>query len=306
MLRTLTAACALLALATPALSQDGAVLRDAVAAYDQSTNAERLAVLTGQLEAAGLDYEIQTFEGGARGQPMTGSNVVVTLGEGERDLLLTAHYDAVVLQSGELADGLVDNAASTVALIEAAKVLRDRDLNHRVQIIFLDQEELGLIGARKWIEAHGLADVAAVVNSDVAGYGDTLMYGQNNGPQSAFMTRAVQELCAERAMQCVGYPVYPPSDDRAFSGAGRPAGAPASAVVPTVSLGFQDEVGAHQMWLAFNGGETNGLAEGFVPRVFQLIHSADDTMEQIDPTTVKTAGEVYAALVERLDRKLAE
>ena len=32
------------------------------------------------------------------------------------------------------------------------------------------------------------ADVAAVVNSDVAGYGDTLMYGQNNGAQSAFVT----------------------------------------------------------------------------------------------------------------------
>ena len=69
MLRTLTAACALLALSTPALSQDGAVLRDAVAAYDQSTNAERLAVLTGQLEAAGLDYEIQTFEGWPRVPP---------------------------------------------------------------------------------------------------------------------------------------------------------------------------------------------------------------------------------------------
>ena len=98
MLRTLTAACALLALATPAMAQDEAALLDAVAAYEQPTNAERLAVLTGQLDAAGLDYEIQTFEGGARGQPMTGSNVVVTLGEGERDLLLTAHYDAVVLQ----------------------------------------------------------------------------------------------------------------------------------------------------------------------------------------------------------------
>ena len=168
MLRTLTAACALLALATPALAQDEAALLDTVAAYEQPTNAERLAVLTGQLDAAGLDYEIQTFEGGARGQPMTGSNVVVTLGEGERDLLLTAHYDAVVLQSGELADGLVDNAASTVALIEAAKVLRDRDLSHRVQIIFFDQEELGLIGAHRWIETNGTDRVAAVGHSDVA------------------------------------------------------------------------------------------------------------------------------------------
>ena len=291
MLRTLTAACALLALATPAMAQDEAALLDAVAAYEQPTNAERLAVLTGQLDAAGLDYEIQTFEGGARGQPMTGSNVVVTLGEGERDLLLTAHYDAVVLQSGELADGLVDNAASTVALIEAAKVLRDRDLNHRVQIIFLDQEELGLIGASRWIEANGTDHVAAVVNSDVAAFGDALMYGENNGERSAFVLTALREECADRALTCVGFPVYPPSDDRAFI----------AAEVPVVSIGFQNRVGAHQMWLAFNGGETPGLAQGFVPEVFQLIHSEGDVIEAVDPATVALAAEVYADLITRLD-----
>ena len=291
MLRTLTAACALLALATPAMAQDEAALLDAVAAYEQPTNAERLAVLTGQLDAAGLDYEIQTFEGGARGQPMTGSNVVVTLGEGERDLLLTAHYDAVVLQSGELADGLVDNAASTVALIEAAKVLRDRDLNHRVQIIFLDQEELGLIGASRWIEANGTDHVAAVVNSDVAAFGDALMYGENNGDRSAFVLTALREECADRALTCVGFPSYPPSDDRAFI----------AAEVPGVSIGFQNRVGAHQMWLAFNGGENPGLAQGFVPEVFQLIHSEGDVIEAVDPATVALAAEVYADLITRLD-----
>ena len=291
MLRTLTAACALLALATPAMAQDEAALLDAVAAYEQPTNAGRLAVLTGQLDAAGLDYEIQTFEGGARGQPMTGSNVVVTLGEGERDLLLTAHYDAVVLQSGELADGLVDNAASTVALIEAAKVLRDRDLNHRVQIIFLDQEELGLIGASRWIEANGTDRVAAVVNSDVAAFGDALMYGENNGDRSAFVLTALREECADRALTCVGFPVYPPSDDRAFI----------AAEVPVVSIGFQNRVGAHQMWLAFNGGENPGLAQGFVPEVFQLIHSEGDVIEAVDPATVALAAEVYADLITRLD-----
>ena len=291
MLRTLTAACALLALATPAMAQDEAALLDAVAAYEQPTNAERLAVLTGQLDAAGLDYEIQTFEGGARGQPMTGSNVVVTLGEGERDLLLTAHYDAVVLQSGELADGLVDNAASTVALIQAAKVLRDRDLNHRVQIIFFDQEELGLIGASRWIEANGTDRVAAVVNSDVAAFGDALMYGENNGERSAFVLTALREECADRALTCVGFPVYPPSDDRAFI----------AAEVPVVSIGFQNRIGAHQMWLAFNGGENPGLAQGFVPEVFQLIHSEGDVIEAVDPATVALAAEVYADLITRLD-----
>lgn len=303
MLRTLTAAIALLALAGPApaqdvsaqevLAQDAETVRAAVAAYAQPSNAQRLAVLTGQLEAAGLDYEIQTFEGGGRGAPMTGSNVVVTLGEGERDLLLTAHYDAVVLPSGELADGVVDNAASTVALIEAAKALKVRDLNHRVRVIFFDQEELGLVGAQHWIATNGTERVAAVVNSDVAAFGDTLMYGENNGDWSAFVLTALREECARRALTCIGFPVYPPSDDRAF----------VAAEVPVVSIGFQNRVGAHQMWLAFNGGAEPGLADGFVPEVFQLIHSERDAIEAVDPATVVLAGQVYADLIARLDAR---
>ncbi len=305
--RSLAAAAALLAVAAPAAAQD-IDLRAQVAAYVQPSNEARTRVVVDQLRAAGFEPTVETFAGGNRQTgEMEGRNVVVTLGDGPREILLTAHYDAVKLRDGTMSHGVVDNAASVVGVIEAAKILREKNLNHRVRVILFDQEELGLIGARKWIEAHGLANVAAVVNSDVAGYGDTMMYGLNNGPQSAGVTRAVREVCAERAMHCVGFPVYPPSDDRAFSGAGLgEAGQAGSADrVPTVSLGFQDHVGAHQMWLAFNGGESNGLAEGFVPRVFQLIHSADDTMERIDPATVKTAGEVYAAVVERLDGQLS-
>ena len=294
--RSLADAAPLLAVIPSTAAAQDIDLRAQVAAFVQPSNEARTAVVVAQLRAAGFEPTVETFTGGNRQTgEMEGRNVVVTIGEGPREILLTAHYDAVKLRDGTMSHGVVDNAASVVGVIEAAKILRTKNLNHRIRIILFDQEELGLIGARKWIEAHGLTNVAAVVNSDVAGYGDTMMYGQNNGPQSASITRAVQELCAERALQCVGYPMYPPSDDRAFSAAG----------APVVSLGFQDEVGAHQMWLAFNGGETNGLAEGFVPRVFQLIHSAEDTMDKVDPATVALAGATYAAVIERLDAQLA-
>ena len=291
-LASAVAAAALLS--TPALAQDAEALKAQVGAYVQPSNAERMTVLVGQLRAAGFNPTVETFEGGGRAGPMQGSNVVVTIGDGPKEILLTAHYDAVKLRDGTMSQGVVDNAGSVVALIEAAKILRDKPLSHRVRVIFFDQEELGLVGARKWIEAHGVANVAAVVNSDVAAYGDTLMYGQNNGAQSAFVTRATQELCAERAMQCVVFPEYPPSDVRAFSAAG----------VPVVSLGFQDQVGAHQMWLAFNGGKENGLAEGFVPQVFRVIHSKDDAIEAVQGATIATAGATYAALIQKLDAQL--
>ena len=71
-----------------------------------------------------------------------------------------------------------------------------------------------------------------------------------------------------------------------------------------VSLGFQDEVGAHQMWLAFNGGETNGLAEGFTPQVFRVIHSKDDAIAAVEGHTIDLAGRTYAALIQKLDAQL--
>ncbi|MEN5147408.1 M20/M25/M40 family metallo-hydrolase [Brevundimonas diminuta] len=281
--------------AAPSLAQNRAAdLHEQVGAFVQPSNAARLDVLLRQLRDEGFAPTVETFEGGGRGGPMQGSNVIVTIGDGPKEILLTAHYDAVKLRDGTMSQGVIDNAGSVVALIEAAKVLREAPLSHRIRIIFFDQEELGLIGAKKWIEAHGISNIAAVVNSDIAAYGDTLMYGQNNGAQSAFVTRAVQELCAERAMQCVGFPEYPPSDDRAFSAAG----------APVVSLGFQDEVGAHQMWLAFNGGENNGLAEGFVPQVFRVIHSKDDAIEAVEGHTIDLAGRTYAALIQKLDAQL--
>ena len=291
-LASAVAAAALLT--TPASAQDAEALKAQVGAYVQPSNSERMNVVVSQLRAAGFNPTVETFEGGGRAGPMQGSNVIVTIGDGPKEILLTAHYDAVRLRDGTMSQGVIDNAGSVVALIEAAKILKEKPLSHRVRVIFFDQEELGLIGAKKWIEAHGVANVAAVVNSDVAAYGDTLMYGQNNDAQSAFVTRAVQELCAERAMQCVGFPEYPPSDDRAFSAAG----------APVVSLGFQDQVGAHQMWLAFNGGEANGLAEGFVPQVFRVIHSKGDAIEAVEGATIATAGATYAALIQKLDAQL--
>ena len=273
-------------------------LRARVAAYIQPSNAARLQVVLTQVREAGFEPTVETFEGGGRGQPMQGSNVVFTIGgtggDGDKEILLTAHYDAVTLRDGTFSHGVVDNAASVVGVIEAAKTLRGKALNHRIRVILFDQEELGLIGAKKWIEAHGVANVAAIVNSDVAAFGTTLMYGQNNGPQSLGMTRAVKEVCAERAMQCVGYPVYPPSDDRVFTAAG----------VPTLSVGFQDEVGAHQMWLAFNGGQDNGLREGLVPRVFRQIHTHEDTMDNVEGATIALSSATYAALIEKLDGQL--
>jgi Zn-dependent M28 family amino/carboxypeptidase len=203
-------------------------LHASVAAFVQPTQDGRLSALKAQLDAAGLAYTVETFEGRRSPDP-AGHNVVVRLGPAEgREILLTAHYDAVVMKDGKLVDGAVDNAASVVAMIEAARRLDGRT-KHPLRLVLFDQEELGLVGAHAWIKAHGIDNVAAVINADVNGNGDTLMYGLNTGDQSAFIVDAVKSVCAERAMSCLDFPQYPPSDDVAF----------AAAKAPVISLGHQ-------------------------------------------------------------------
>jgi Zn-dependent M28 family amino/carboxypeptidase len=268
-------------------------LHTAVAAYAQPTHEGRLETLKAQLDAAGLSYTVEPFEG-RRTPDKTGYNVVVRTGPAEgREILLTAHYDAIVLQSGKLVDGAVDNAASVVAMIEATRRLNGRT-KHPVRLILLDQEELGLVGAREWIKAHGVENVAAVINADVNGNGDTLMYGLNNGAQSAFMVDAVKAVCAERAISCLDFPEYPPSDDRAFSAAG----------APVISLGHQPRAEAEKMRAFLLNPPTSGSGTFEVPAVLALIHTPNDTIARVEPATLAQAAGAFEALALKLDGAL--
>jgi len=265
----------------------------------QDSNPARLEVLKAHLDAMGLAYELQTFEGGNRQTgPMAGTNIVITFGEGARDIVMTAHYDAAVLRDGAFSHGVVDNAGGTLAMIEAAKSLQahSNHLNHRMIVVLTDQEELGLIGAGKWLEQADKTRIAGVVNVDVAAYGRTVMFGLNNGEASRGLVRTLRTYCADTATDCEAFPVYPPSEDRVFSRAG----------IPVLSLGIQNAVGARQMWLAFNGGQDNGLREGFVPDVFQNIHTHEDKMDKLKSDDVAAFAAFLTGLIQRIATDTAD
>lgn len=290
---------AALVAAAPVMAQDASPVAARIQAGAEAlvlgSNADRLAALRSQLERLGLAYDLHSFEGGStRTGPMAGTNVVLTLGEGDRDLVLVAHYDAAFLRDGAFSHGVVDNAGGTLAVVEAAKALQAEAaaMNHRLVVVLTDQEELGLIGARKWLEQAEKARIAAVVNVDVAAYGRTVMFGLNNGEASKGLVKTLRHHCADTDTDCIAFPVYPPSEDRVFSAAG----------IPVLSLGTQNPIGARQMWLSFNGGEDNGLRQGFVPDVFQNIHSHEDKMDKLKSDEVAAFVDFLTALVRKIDQ----
>lgn len=269
-----------------------AQLHQRVGSFAQPTQDGRLAALKAQLEAVGLAYTVEAFAGKRPSGP--GHNVVVRTGpETGKAILLTAHYDAVVLPDGKLVDGVVDNAASVVSMIETMQRIAGRT-KHPVILLVTDQEELGLVGATAYVEKHGTANLAAVINADINAYGDTLMHGLNNGAQSAGITTAVRELCAARAMSCLDFPQYPPSDDQVFSAAG----------VPTVSLGFLPKAEAEVLKVFMADPAAAMKAKMPLPAILGLIHTANDKIGNVQPATLAAAAEAFTGLVMKLDAEL--
>jgi len=262
-----------------------------VAAFAQSTHDARFETLKSQLNAAGLAYNVEEFPG-RRATP--GRNVIVRTGPSSgKQILLTAHYDALEMQGGKLVDGVVDNAGSVVAMIEATRRVNGRT-KHGVTLFLTDQEELGLLGARAFITAHGVDNLAAVINADINANGDTLMHGLNNGAQSAFITKAVRELCAELRRSCLDFPEYPPSDDRAFSAAG----------APTVSLGHQPKAEAEKLRAFMLNPPTSAPDPATIPEVLALIHTPNDKIDRVEPATLALAADFFTTLVLKLDSRL--
>ncbi len=223
-----------------------------------------------------------------------GRNLIATLGAGSRDIVVGAHYDVVRLQDGSVVGGAVDNGAASVVLTRVAETLQRQELRHRVRVVLFDLEESGLLGSRAWVQDEDRERIAAMVNADVVVGDGTLMYGPTSHDGNEAVYRGLRVACAASGTQCMDFPRYPPSDDRAFQAAG----------IPNVSIGMNGTTEAHQMWLVLNGGAESGLREGFMPEVFQVIHTNRDTLERANEAAMKRLHDVVVALVLELDRTL--
>ncbi len=268
-----------------------------VTRLDQVSSTDRFDALIALLKDRDLPFEIQPFPNDSTevGPSAEGRNVWVTVGVGDRDLIVGAHADAVVLDDGSLGHGMVDNAAAVVVLIRVAEALQRYALQHRVRLVFFDMEELGLLGSRHFVESLDPSRVAGMVNLDIAGYGDTVIFGPSASDGNTRVYRAVRQVCAEAEQECLEFSRSPVSDERSFQSAG----------IPNVSLATLPRLEAHQLWLLLNAGdEDSGLRDGFVPAILRTIHSPADTQQLLDPAGMTLAFNMVMRVLLRLDRML--
>jgi hypothetical protein len=250
------------------------------------SNAAREAAVARWLTARSVPFtreRFATFEG-------RGETFCVDVGRGDRALVLIAHHDAVVGSPGAN-----DNAAAVAVLLSLLERWAVREPSGRVRLLFPACEELGYLGSRVWVRAHGVRDVLGVLSLELVGVGDSLAVWDAPGetPFLALVRRAFEAsgLRADESYHVVGrIPVFG-SDHRAFAGAG--ASAYGLTTVPSAEVPALREFIFHPLRTTLRGGARR-------PPPFDTYHTARDTGATLDGAALDRVGRVLDAVVAEL------
>lgn len=256
-----------------------------------SSNDERHDVLTAVLREVGVRFAGESFSaggGGGRDSRTTGRNVSVTVGDGPEEIVLGAHYDAAYLADGTLGPGALDNAASCMALARVAAIVSGDRTPRRIRIVWFDMEETGEKGSRQFVLSHGTSHIRAMLNFDVNGYGETILFRVAEQAADPWLRRVLVRTCASESMDCVRCDYLPPSDDRAFGEAG----------IPTLSIASLPREEARQLVLHLRrrARTPSRIAEGPSPAILRIMHTSLDVAENIDGPSLLRSVRLIAAL----------
>ena len=118
-----------------------------------------------------------SFEGRRDKKTYEGANVLGLITGTEypdKYIVISAHYDHVGINKGEIYNGADDDASGTSAIIALVEYLKNNPPKHSVVIAAFDAEEMGLRGAAHFLEANTIAKdkIALNINLDMVGRND--------------------------------------------------------------------------------------------------------------------------------------
>jgi len=118
-----------------------------------------------------------SFEGRRNKKTYEGANILGVIKGTEypdKYIVMSAHYDHVGINNGEIYNGADDDASGTSALFAFAEYFKKHPPKHSVVLAAFDAEELGLQGARHFLEANTLPkdQIAMDFNLDMVSRND--------------------------------------------------------------------------------------------------------------------------------------
>lgn len=229
-------------------------------------------LLVDRLRELGLEPEIQEatqiVARRERARAATVRNVVAripgTASTGA--LLLTAHYDAV-----PGSPGAGDDATGVSVILETLRALgAGEPLQNDVIVLLSDAEELGLLGARAFVERHPwIGDVQVVLSVEMRGAG---------GPSVMFETGAENGWIVERLQEVDPLPV-----------------------ANSLSTEIYRRLPNDTDFSSFRDAGIQGLNFAAIGRADRY-HQATDTPEHLQEATLQHHGERMLAMVRHLGR----
>ncbi len=162
-------------------------------------------------------------------------------------LVLTAHYDHLGVVNGDIYNGADDNASGVAALLAAARHFTANPPAHSVVLAFLDAEEMGLQGARAFVNEAvvPLDRIVMNVNLDMVSrseVGEIYAAGTYHYP---FLLPLVEEVAeAPRITVLTGHdsPDLPPGQDWTMASDHAPFHQQG---IPFIYFGVEDHPGYH-------------------------------------------------------------
>lgn len=198
-------------------------------------------------------------------------------------ILLGAHLDRVAV-----GEGAIDNASGSAAVIELFKAFRmNPPKNILVKAAFWDQEEVGLVGSRNYVENNKERLPAIYINFDVFGAGDTIWLTAESDELD--LAKSFTASAQKAKMNYLVSREYPPSDHLSFRVPG----------VQSFSFSLGPDGEAKRI-IKLLGGEAPPRGE--MPEVLTVIHTANDNFSKIDAMAVTKALPVIEAAIRRLDK----
>ncbi|HMV07496.1 MAG TPA: M28 family peptidase [Cyclobacteriaceae bacterium] len=134
--------------------------RNLIQLLDNKPNYERLEIIIQELDKLGIGYSNQKYS--------SGTNLIVDLGNAEKRIGISSHFDKVQTSAGANDNGSA--IAVCLDIIKKHKNLGNDDLGLRV--FFFDEEENGLQGSTAYVKEHGTNDLIGLINMELVGLGD--------------------------------------------------------------------------------------------------------------------------------------
>lgn len=118
-----------------------------------------------------------TFEGRRDKKTYEAANVLGVIkgtDKSEKYIVISAHYDHEGIKNGEIYNGADDDASGISALFTFAEHFKSNPPKHSIVLAAFDAEELGLKGAKHFLEANTLSkeNIALNINLDMVGRND--------------------------------------------------------------------------------------------------------------------------------------